>query len=322
MSVKPLAPNSTSTPRRDGSADVGTTPHVICGTDFTDLGREAASVAAAIARAMDLPLALVHAVHQSPTKNLPPELQLTLAQFQQNHLDQEALRLSEQGTTVVEVLRAGRPGAVLIEAAKTTHARLLVLARGRHMVPADGHLGLAEHLAETLPIPTLVVRVAAPLFGWLQKERTLRVFVTADLSPTSEAAIRWAAALADLGPVHFTLAHLDPELALSTDDFAACSSSLRETLLRRDRLSAQVFRGYVRRLLKGHKATIRALAGWSHSDAHLIHLAEEEKADLMVIGSGPSGMMPRLGQAFVSRGLLHYAPTNVATIPIPLFPSA
>ena len=49
--------------------------------------------------------------------------------------------------------------------------------------------GVAERTAESAPVPTLVVRDAAPFEAWARGERALKVFVGVDFSASCAAAL-------------------------------------------------------------------------------------------------------------------------------------
>ena len=80
---------------------------------------------------------------------------------------------------------------------------------------------------------------------------------------------------------------------------------------------AQYFRKKVRALLGPARVRVRVRVEqqWGYSDAHLIQTAAAEKAYLLVVGTHSRRGLARLGHHSVSRGVLHYAPTNVACIP-------
>jgi len=63
------------------------------------------------------------------------------------------------------------------------------------------------------------------------------------------------------------------------------------------------------------RVRVRFEAGWGYSDAHIIELAAQERADLIVVGTHSRSGWQRFGHHSVSRGVLHYAPRNVACVP-------
>ena len=83
------------------------------------------------------------------------------------------------------------PDVELAELASRLDARLLVVGSlGRR---SDEWLlgSMAEHAAERAPVPTLVVRSAAPFEAWARGERPLKIFVAFDFTGAAEAALRW-----------------------------------------------------------------------------------------------------------------------------------
>ncbi len=140
-----------------------TTPHpIICGTDFSDNARQAANVAAALAKRLGLPLRLVHA-------SVIPHSPLTV-----EHLRNEAQRLQEAGAELTAEVIEGEADQVLAQVAQQHAACLLVVASLGSGKPARWLLGsVAERTAESSPAPTLLVRDAAPFEAWARGERAL-----------------------------------------------------------------------------------------------------------------------------------------------------
>jgi nucleotide-binding universal stress UspA family protein len=56
-------------------------------------------------------------------------------------------------------------------------------------------------------------------------------------------------------------------------------------------------------------------ACWGRVDSHLAHLAEQQRADLLVLGTHQRGWAARVWQGSVSRGALQSCTKNVACIP-------
>ena len=311
----PMAPTGV-----DGAAVERTTriQRVVCGTDFSDGGAAAADVAAEFARRLGEPLTLVHAVNEPSRGSLPEELRESLALFERKQLHDEKERVIATGVPVSEHIDAGAPHEVLIEAANEMRARLLVLSCCQRKAALCGLLGsVAERVAEGAPVPTLIVRSPQPLLDWLRGRRALRLFIAADLTPPSEAAILWALWLRTLGRCTLTIAHIESEQVEPGAFHHYGSPSLLSVYEQVRRTEARCFRQRVRKLLGDEPARIRVASGWGHSDANLIHLAREERADLIVTGTHQREGFDRLVHHSVSRGLLHYASVNVACVPSP-----
>jgi hypothetical protein len=75
------------------------------------------------------------------------------------------------------------------------------------------------------------------------------------------------------------------------------------------------FRRRVRTLLSTNRVKLCFEKGWARSDSHLIEVATRERADLVVVGANERRGLSRIAHHSVSRGILHYAPMNVACIP-------
>lgn len=289
---------------------------IVCGTDFSTEATQAVDVAAAWARRFGEPLVLVHPVDQQPRTQLPGQLRDSLSLFERAQLHRELERLRAMEIDVAEALQEGHPETVLLDEATRHHARLLVLA-GKQEGALSRFLagGLAEQVAEAAPVPTLLVRKPAPLLKWARDSRKLRIVVGADLSAPSEAALRWVHWLQQCGPCEVVVIYLQPVVppGASTDFIPAV---VMDDMMRKTSLTqAQCFRKKARALLGPARIRVRVEKQWGYSDAHLIQTATEEKADLLVVGTHSRHGLARLGHHSISRGVLHYAPMNVACIP-------
>ncbi len=274
-------------------------------------------VATALAKRVGEPLVLVHAVNDQPQESLPSELRESLSLYARAQLHDERERLRALQVEVIEAFRAGPGDAALLEEAAAHHARLLVLAAARRRSLSRWLPGsVAERVAEAAPAPTLVVRDAAPLLAWARQERRLRVFVGADFSAPSEAALRWVNWLRQMGPCDVVVACLEPGLVPYPAVDLYPSLFVDDLVLQAARMEERHFRQRVRTLLGQSHVRVRFEKGWGHSDAHLIQMAAEERADLIVIGTHSRRGWHRLGHHSVSRGVLHYAPLNVVCVPV------
>lgn len=301
---------------RNAAPLIATKTSIVCGTDFSQHAAQAVEAAAALARRLDEPLVLVHAVERESRTALPAELRDSLCLFERAQLHEELERLRAAKVEVIEDFRAGKPDAVLVEAAIAQHARLLVVSSHGRKPPGRWVLGsVAERAAEASPVPILVVRAAAPFTGWALGKRRLRVFVGADFSAHSEAVLRWVAWLRQLGRCDILVTYLEPTLPANGPFGMDPSPIVAEMLDRTEQLQARCFRQRVRAVLGTSRVRVRIEKGWARSDAHLIQVAREERADLIVVGTHQRHGLGRLGHLSVSRGVLHYAPMSVACVP-------
>jgi nucleotide-binding universal stress UspA family protein len=289
---------------------------IVCGTDFSEESARAAQVASLFANRLRQPLILVHAANQQEQQNLPGNLRDSLALYARAQLHDERDRLRALQVEAIETFREGAPDAALLEEAAIHHARLIVLAAAKRRPIFRRLLGsVAERVAEAAGTPTLVVRDAAPLLRWGQGQRRLRIFVAADFSPPSEAALRWVDWFRHLGPCDIVVAYLDPGLAPFPVADLYPSLLVDNMALQPARMQERHFRQWVRALLGQSRVRVRIESNWARADAHLIRLASEERADLIVIGTHSRSGWHRLGHHSVSRGVLHYAPLNVVCVP-------
>jgi nucleotide-binding universal stress UspA family protein len=141
--------------------------HIVCGTDFTPNGNDAATVAAAWAVRLSDSLQLTHVVEKPPVKSIDETLwQGFLAPFIKE-LESHARRFRDEGTEVHTHLKVGGVADELIAASQKPDTRLMVVSSvGRIAVSRLLVGSVAERVAEQASVPTLVVRRPAPLMGW------------------------------------------------------------------------------------------------------------------------------------------------------------
>ncbi len=289
---------------------------ILCGSAFSASAGHTLEVAAALASRLGEPLVLVHALNDEAQKAIPPELQESISLYVRAQLRDEQERLRGQKVEMVKILRVGAPDAILLEEAAAHHARLLVLPAEKARFPSRWlHGDVTEQVAEAAPVPTLVVRDPAPLLRWMRGERRLRVFVGADFSAPSEAALLWVDWLRQDGALRDRRDVPEPPPDLDAPPALFPSILLDEIVLKAAHVQERYFRHRVRTLLGASRVRVRFEKGWGRSDAHLIQLATEERADLIVIGTHSRQGWHRLGHHSVSRGVLRYAALNVACVP-------
>jgi nucleotide-binding universal stress UspA family protein len=274
---------------------------------------EAANVAAAFARRLGVKLLLVHGVDERgelPTPFWPGFLESLGGQ-----LKQEAERLCALGAEVEEKLVGGVPDDGLVKFAERSDAMLIVLAASSTGTVGRWMLGsTSEQVAETAWLPTLVVREPAPLEAWAHGGRTLQVFIGADFTAGSDAAIRWAGELSEIGPCEFTVGFVDRladergRQALSGLFETPRSPEMQEMFMHDLRERAQA-------ILPKHQVHARVLPAPGRVDTHLLELAAEVPAELVVVGTHQWRGVSRLRHASVSRGVLRSAAVSVACVP-------
>ena len=277
---------------------------ILCGTDFSPQAAQAADVAAALARRFGTSLVLTHSVDERG--EIPAHLRPQFVGPAQSQLTAEAARLRAAELPVEERLVSGWPDDGLQQVATHQHAGLAVVAASGHGALGRWVLGsIAERLAESSPIPTLVVRHPAPLEEWLRGSSRLRILVGVDFTPQSQAALRWVGEFARLGSCVVTVAYV-----------AQAHRGEPGHLVVDDALKAQLA-AEAAQLLGFEPSTVFVCSGASRVDAQLLKLVEEIPADLLVVGTHQWHGFQRLAHHSVSRRLLHESPVSVVCVPTP-----
>ncbi|MBI3849932.1 MAG: universal stress protein [Verrucomicrobia bacterium] len=290
---------------------------IICGTDFSIHAVEAANVAAAIAKRVDSELVLVHVEEHAGLGASHPEVFSAVLERTRVHLAKEAERLRKLGAVVKAEILSGSAYEALVKAATASNARLVVVASigqialGRLLVGS-----VAERTAETSPVPTLVVRQDEPLVAWARRKRRLKVIVGCDFSASADAALRWLRDWQEIGHCEITVAHVDwPPADLERLGIRG-PISLTEIHPEAARVLQRDLKERVAAIFGEQPVSLCVVPGWGHSDAQLTQLAQQEQADLLVVGTHQRHGLDRFWLGSVSRGVLRHASMSVAVVPL------
>lgn len=272
------------------------TPPILCGTDFSENALQAADAAAALATRLGTKLILAHSLDERG--EIPAHLRPQLHDILGAKLTAETTRVRGLGVEVEARLIQGVPDDGLLALAASCGARFIVLAASGTGALGRWMLGsVAENTAESAPIPTLVIRSARPLLEWARGTRPLRILAGVDFTANSEAALRWIASIREIGPCEITLGFID--------DHPDAHSEPQEGALRE----------MAREILGNEPQSVFVRAGSARIDAHLLKLAAESRADLIVVGTHQWRGVQRLRHASVSRRLLRDATVSVVCVP-------
>jgi nucleotide-binding universal stress UspA family protein len=286
---------------------------IICGSDLSEPSLDALEVARLLARQRgDAEVVLVHVLDEAAAGDEGPERDARLDQARRT-LDDLAASHADAPRLRVELV-VGPPDEVLTSLAETEGAELIVIAsrsRGGSLL----NLGTtAQRVVARAAVPVLVVRDPAPWRAFGRGERRLRVLLGLDDSATSDLGIQWALGLRGRGPVDVILGAI-----YYTDEAAAYYGLPPRGLVDRD---PEIERLMARDLLRrcgasaadGRGAVIaRPRRGLGRLGDHVLELATEEAADVIVVGTTQKTGLGRLGS--VSTVVVHDAPQSVLCVP-------
>lgn len=305
---------------------------IVCGTDFSKNGAEAASVAARIAAVTGTDLLLLHVFELGGAETVlladPAEPSGPVRAFLDDEaarlrkrLQDEAQRLAVHGAKVQTELINGVVDEAVVRRAERANAELVVVgALGRRTAGSWALGSHADRVAQTSKRPVLVVRDGAAFDAWLAKREPLRVLVAMDGSATSDAAVAWSLKLCAFGACELTAVHVywPPEQRERT---AARGNDPREAALS-GRAHADVeaeltaaLRARCATLPGAERIRLRVVGGLGRPADHIVQTASEEKVHLTVVGNHQRKGISRLWHGSVSRGVIDLATCSVACVP-------
>lgn len=297
---------------------------ILCGIDGSASSREAARAAAALARLTkdELELVYVQEAFVFGADALAGGMPVAVAntahldadrERMAKELEREGARLAETfGIQVKHAIRTGLPDHELALLAEQEEAELLVVASvGRRAATMWRFGSVADRLSQSSPVPLLVVRNARPFERWALEQRSLSVVLGLGGGRSSAAAARAAQELCKLGPAKLLEAHVyDPVHEARRLGLADPESE--ET---RDRIESALARELPGRERGTTADRFVPLPSRGHVAETLAELAEEERADLVVLGSHRHGALHRRFMGSVSYAVLPMVETNVMIVP-------
>lgn len=282
---------------------------IIVGTDLSAASGGALEVAVALAAQRgEKDVVLVHVIDpelKSPTSH---EQALDDAREQ---VDAQAAAGSKHGVTVRGELVIGAPDETLVSFADTEGSDMIVVAARS---TSSSLLRLGTTTAKVIArahVPVLVVRDPAPWLAFARQERPLRVIMGVDDSSVCDIGMQWTHALRARGPVEVVLGAI-----YYPDDAAAHYGLARGSMVDANpQIERLIQRDLLRRFggtsLTG--VTAHARRGLGRIGDHMVELARDEKADVIVVGTGQKTGIGRLGS--VSSVIVNDATQSVVCVP-------
>lgn len=283
--------------------------NLLCPTDFSQTATEAADVAAALAVKRGLPLKLVYC---AANQIVGAEIPVVCAEDRvaPEELEKEAWRLATHGLKVSFSIQTGVKDDEIVRAARGDTEMIVMGSTGRG--GADRWLlgSVSERVAESAPVPTLVVRSAPPLLTWLREGRPLRVLCAVDFSVSGDAAVAMIRQLMALGPVEVEAAYIADAEDLRDEGSAENASSRTKESLERDVWER------LQQVLGCPTVKIHIQGASGNSAFEFVRLADDLKTDLVVVGTHQRHGLKRLSSPSFSRRVLTHAGTNVLCVPL------
>jgi len=281
---------------------------ILCGTDLSAASGSVLEVAVALARLRgDVHVELLHVVD--------PELGGETVAAREEAVADARAKLAEQvkqhagGFEVKTQLTAGAPVETLVEHAAKIGTDLIVVA-ARSTSSTLLRLGSTSgKLIAHSPVPVIAVRDPAPWLAFAKKERPLRVMIGMDDSATCDLSIQWTKALRTLGPVEVLLGAIYyPDEAAEHYGLPAGSFVDRNPVI-----EGYMERDLLRRYGETKDVVARPRRGLGRIGDHVVELARDEKADVIVLGTSQKTGLGSLGS--VSEVVVDHAPQSVVCVP-------
>jgi nucleotide-binding universal stress UspA family protein len=278
---------------------------ILCATDFSERAAEAALVAARMARQRNAVPLLLHVVER-PTAPAFEEARRKLADL--------ASRLEATGVVVDQILtQSAWPAREILKTVRAREPALVVMSAATKTVVDRWAFGaISEQVAQASPVPTLVIRDAAPFQGWDWAGSRLKALVALDLYTTSDAVLRWGRELRQGGPCDFIHAYANQRQPGSAD---ASPSRPSNPATLQEKLEREI-RKKVRDQLGDEDAEVLVRPVWGSPESWLVDVALDRKVDLVIVGTHRRHGLSRLFHGSVSRELMRTSGLNVVCVPV------
>lgn len=297
---------------------------ILCGTDFSDASRRAVDAAAHLAARRRTPLRLVHVLDVPGAEEvLARREDARVTQYfeaererLQRLVQAEAQRVQPIVGDVASAVVAGRADEAVLAHARSVGADTICVAavgrRGDHLFRLGS---TADRIAQSSRVPVIVVRDETPIVAWVKEPRALRVLVGVDLTPTSDAALSWCERLASIAPCTLNAVHVfwPPQMR---EHVPGRVGTLGDVDLAAQRALEQELRTRIAAHAAKFPVALRLVGGLGRPADHLAQVANETKAELLVIGTHQRTGAGRLWHGSVSHDAIVRCSTNVAVVPL------
>jgi nucleotide-binding universal stress UspA family protein len=279
---------------------------ILSASDFSPHASDAATVAAKLALRRGEKLLLVH-VTNSPRGSVRAILK--------NRLYAEAARLQKLGAEVEALLMDdATPSQALVAYIRKQQPSLVVVGCGVQGAMDRWALGsFSERLAESSPVPTLVVRNPNVFDSWDWTQARLSILLALDFYSSSDVVLRWAKQFQVAGPCDLIACHVNwrmTTLEESASDSAPMNPAEIQHRLERD------LQKKVRDQLGDDAIDVIVRPHFGDPGPCIVEIAQEKKAHLIAVGTHQRRGLHRLAQFSISREVLHQSAMNVICVPV------
>lgn len=283
------------------------TSFILCATDFSAQASAAANVAAKFALRHSQSLQLVNVCPARDAATTAPARQ---------RLEAEGARLRKLGPAVETVLLTGSgASATLLAHIRSQLPALVVVASGVKGAVDRWAVGsFSERIAESSPVPTLVVRNPAAFERWDATKDPLTILLALDLFPTSDVVLRWAKSFQKAAPCTLTFCHVNRRMPTVEEAAVSPGRPVNPPTLQ-SRLKRELHKK-VRDQLGDVISPVIVKPFFGDPGPCIVEIAGETRAQLIAVGAHQRHGLSRLAQFSVSREVLHLSGTNVVCVPV------
>ncbi|HZI15655.1 MAG TPA: universal stress protein, partial [Myxococcus sp.] len=289
---------------------------IVCATNLSSESMEAANVAAALAARLGEPLVLLGILEGEPS-DAPATFQA--------RLEAEAARLEGSAGVVKPHLSTRRSADEALVEEECRSTRWAVVASGGWRTPAWRRASMPERMARHGCAPVLTVRRDAALVDWARGRRRLLVMVGVDPSDEADGSVAFVRALREVGPCDIIATYVCSPAEERTR--LGIHTPMHVELLDPVVRGIQTLDPYVERVLLREvrerlgevpgegQVEIHLEPGYGRRDDHLLHVARERGADLVVVGTHQRVGLQRWWHGSVSAGVMRNAEQSVVCVP-------